>query len=222
MGYDRNIAMETKTPGLTFFNGQSVVEAFDQTLMNGDSIISQLRQDKSLGELEMHRRAATLSDDALDAALAATRAGAFEGDILADMQGAVFRGGGDYAGNEFIIGSDQRALLCRYASGRRHLEKQDQMTLEWSGAYARYHAAMMQTLIVGKADQKHRYMHAVALEALEACEVAIKPGQAHGGCFHSPCAGLGQSWFGPRSIERLWLCNGRNLQSNLGRFPNVL
>ena len=92
----------------------------------------------------MHRRAATLSDDTLDAALAATRAGAFEGDILADMQGAVFRGGGDYAGNEFIIGSDQRALLCRYASGRRHLEKQDQVTLEWSGAYARYHAAMMQ------------------------------------------------------------------------------
>ena len=183
MGYDRNIAVETKTPGLTFFNGQSVVEAFDQTLMNGDSIISQLRQDKSLGELEMHRRAATLSDDALDAALAATRAGAFEGDILADMQGAVFRGGGDYAGNEFIIGSDQRALLCRYASGRRHLEKQDQMTLEWSGAYARYHAAMMQTLIVGKADQKHRYMHAVALEALEACEVAIKPGQPMGDVF---------------------------------------
>ncbi|MDS9948014.1 MAG: Xaa-Pro peptidase family protein, partial [Planktomarina sp.] len=183
LGYDRNIAMETKTPGLTFFNGQSVVEAFDQTLMNGDSIISQLRQDKSIGELEMHRRAATLSDDALDAALAATRAGAFEGDILADMQGAVFRGGGDYAGNEFIIGSDQRALLCRYASGRRHLEKQDQMTLEWSGAYARYHAAMMQTLIVGKADQKHRYMHAVALEALEACEVAIKPGQPMGDVF---------------------------------------
>ena len=38
----------------------------------------------------MHRRAATPSDHALDAAPAATRAGAFEGDILADMQGAVF------------------------------------------------------------------------------------------------------------------------------------
>lgn len=31
-------------------------------------------------------------------ALQGTRASAFEGDILADMQGAVFRGGGDYAG----------------------------------------------------------------------------------------------------------------------------
>jgi len=59
------------------------------------------------------------------------------------MQGAVFRGGGDYAGNEFIIGSDKRNLLCRHPSGRRNLDTQDQLTLEWSGAYVRYHAAMM-------------------------------------------------------------------------------
>ena len=51
----------------------------------------------------MHRRAATPSDHALDTAPAATRAGAFEGDILADMQGAVFWGGGDYEDNDFII-----------------------------------------------------------------------------------------------------------------------
>ena len=67
------------------------------------------------------------------------------------MQGAVFRGGGEYAGHEFIIGSDKRALLCRYASGRQSLDPQDQLTLEWSGAYVRHHAAMLQTLFMGKA-----------------------------------------------------------------------
>jgi Xaa-Pro dipeptidase len=99
------------------------------------------------------------------------------------MQGAVFRGGGNYAGNEFIIGSDKRALLCRYASGRRNLDAHDQLTLEWSGAYARYHAAIMQTLIIGKACKKHRKMHAVAREALEACEAAIMPGKPMGDVF---------------------------------------
>ena len=117
LGYRGKIAMESQTVGLTFANGQSVVSAFDQPLHNGDEIITELRQDKSLAELDMHHRAAALSDDALDAALKGTRAGAFEGDILADMQGAVFRGGGDYAGNEFIIGSDQRGLLCRFGRG---------------------------------------------------------------------------------------------------------
>ena len=128
----------------------------------------------------MHRRAAALSDDAFDAALASTCAGAFEGDILADMQGAVFRGGGDYAGNEFIIGSAERALLCRYASGRRHLDAQDQLTLEWSGAYARYHAAMMQTLVIGKANSAQRQMHSVARDALEGLRGRHQTGPAHG------------------------------------------
>ena len=54
---------------------------------------------KSPAEIACHRRAAELADDALDAGMAETRAGAFEGDILAAMQGAVFKGGGDYAGN---------------------------------------------------------------------------------------------------------------------------
>ena len=196
LGYSGKIAMETQTVGLTFANGQSVVSAFDQPLHNGDEIITELRQDKSLAELDMHHRAAALSDDALDAALQGTRAGAFEGDILADMQGAVFRGGGDYAGNEFIIGSDQRALLCRYASGRRHLDPQDQLTLEWSGAYARYHAAMMQTLIIGKACKKHLYMHAVAREALEACEAAIMPGQPMGDVFAAHAQIFGKAGLG--------------------------
>ncbi len=38
------------------------------------------------------------------------------------MHGAIFRGGGDYPANEFIIGSGRDALLCRYKSGRRRLE----------------------------------------------------------------------------------------------------
>ncbi len=51
------------------------------------------------------------------------------------MQAEVFRGGGDYPGNEFIIGSGADALLCRYKSGRRALSENDQLTLEWAGVY---------------------------------------------------------------------------------------
>ena len=56
----------------------------------------------------------------------------------------------------------------------------DQLTLEWSGAYARYHAAMMRTVLVGKASDHHRRMHDAAVEALEACEQAIRPGAPMG------------------------------------------
>ena len=56
--------MKTQTVGLTFYNGQAVVAAFDQILKNGNGIISELRQDKSIAELDMHRQAACLSDGA--------------------------------------------------------------------------------------------------------------------------------------------------------------
>ena len=77
----------------------------------------------------------------------------------------MFRGGGDYSGNEYIIGSGKGALLCRYFSGRRHLSEQDQLTLEWAGAYHHYHAAMMRTLPVGKVPGRQAEMHAHRAEA---------------------------------------------------------
>lgn len=181
---DAKLGYESKTAGLTDYWGQQLRNTFPN-LADYSDLISDLRRDKSNAEIAMHRTAAALSDDALDAALRATKAGAFEGGILAEMQGAVFRGGGDYAGNEFILGSGERALLCRSASGRRHLSAQDQLTIEWSGAFARYHAAMMQTLIVGHASTQHRKMFAAANEALTACEAAICPGAPMGDVFQA-------------------------------------
>lgn len=178
------IGYESQTAGLTDFNGQRLRAVLPE-LTDVSPLISGLRRLKSPAEIDMHRRAAALSDDALDAALATCHAGAFEGDILAAMQGAVFKGGGDYAGNEFILGSGAGALLCRYYSGRRHLDASDQLTLEWSGAYARYHAAMMRTIVIGKPNAAQHKMHAATKEAIEACEAAIRPGAPMGDVFEA-------------------------------------
>ena len=176
------IGYESKTVGLTDFNGRMLHHEI-AGLEDASDIFPALRRVKSAAEIDMHRKAALLSDEALDAAMATTGAGAFEGDILAAMQGAVFKGGGDYAGNEFILGSGPGALLVRYFSGRRHLDPQDQLTIEWSGAYARYHAAMMRTIIVGQPAPVQHRMHDAAVEALHACEAAIKPEKPMGDVF---------------------------------------
>ncbi len=179
---DARLGIETRTAGLNHWNGSRVAAAIGG-LEDASDLVPALRRAKSPAEIAMHRKAATLSDDALDAGLAVTGAGAFEGDILAAMQGAVFRGGGDYAGNEFVIGSGDQALLCRYFSGRRHLDATDQLTLEWSGAFARYHAAMMRTVVVGRPNAAQLRMQAAAETALEACEAAIRPGAPMGDVF---------------------------------------
>lgn len=173
------VGFESQTAGLTDYYGHRLRAALPG-LRDASTLIRDLRRVKSPAEIEMHRKGAALSDDALDAALSETRPGAFEGDILAAMQGAVFRGGGDYAGNEIVLGSGASALLCRSHSGRRRLEAQDQLTLEWAGAYARYHAAMMRTVVIGTPPARQVALHAACEEALVACEAAIRPGAAMG------------------------------------------
>lgn len=170
----KRIGVETRTAGLSHFNGLAVDRAVPG-LIEASDLIADLRRLKSPAEVAQIRRAADMTDAALDAALTTTYAGAFEGDIHAAMQSAILSMGGEPAGNETIIGSGANALLCRSYAGRRHLDARDQLTLEWSGSAARYHAAAMRTIIVGGATTQQRAMHAACEEALEACEAAILP-----------------------------------------------
>jgi len=82
----KRLGIETHTAGLTAFHGKRVEAALaGAELVEASDLVREQRRLKSSAEIECHRRAAALSDDALDAAIAATRAGAFEGDILAAM-----------------------------------------------------------------------------------------------------------------------------------------
>lgn len=180
----KRLGVEWDAYGLTARNGRALAEAFaGMDLEDASNLVSELRVVKSESELVYVRRAAELADDAMAKAEEAAVPGAFEGDILAEMQGAVFRGGGDYPGNEFIIGSGEQALLCRYFSGRRNLSADDQLTLEFAGAYRHYHAAMMKTLLIGTPTPRHRDMQAVCEEARAGCAEALRPGAALGEVF---------------------------------------
>ena len=153
------------------------------SLVDASTLVSGHRVVKSEAEITYVRRAAELADDAMDAAKNTAGPGVFEGDILAAMQGAVFRGGGDYPGNEFIIGSGAGALLCRYFSGRETVGDQDQLTLEYGGAYRRYHACLMQTFLTGTPSNEHLSMHQACSDAMEACLESIQPGETMGTVF---------------------------------------
>jgi Xaa-Pro dipeptidase len=181
----KRLGVEYEAYGLTAANGRRLDAALDgfATTEDASDLISRLRVVKSPAEIAYVREAARLADAALDAAHATVHPGAFEGDVLAAMQGAVFAGGGDYPGNSFIIGSGPDALLCRYFSGRRRLDAEDQITLEFAGVYRHYHAALMRTIPVGRATPRHREMHKVATDAMAACLEALHPGREIGAVF---------------------------------------
>ncbi|MGI9436589.1 MAG: M24 family metallopeptidase, partial [Geminicoccaceae bacterium] len=171
----KRLGIEYDSQGLTAARGKQVDAALDGFAATEDAsdLVSKLRLVKSEAELAYVRMAAKLADDALHAAIEETRADADEGEILAAMQGAVFKGGGDYPGNPFIIGSGPDALLCRYKSGRRKLDPSDQLTLEFAGVYRQYHACLMRTLVVGEPSSRQHAMDQACREALHACEAAL-------------------------------------------------
>lgn len=184
-GAGGRIGVEYESYGLTAANGKKLDAAFDgfATLEDASRLVDHLRAVKSPAEIIYVRQAAKLALAARDAAIATIAPGVDEGSVLAAMQGAIFEGGGDYPANEFIIGSGADALLCRYKAGRRKLESEDQITLEWAGAYRHYHAAMMETVIVGPPRDRHLELFAAAKQALEACAHAIVPGKTAGDVF---------------------------------------
>ncbi|MCY0148011.1 Xaa-Pro peptidase family protein [Hoeflea sp. G2-23] len=179
------IGVEYDTHGLTGANCRKLdnqLQSFAE-LVDASYLVSRLRLIKSPAEIAYVRRAAELADAALDAALPLIKPGADEADILAAMQAAVFAGGGDYPANEFIIGSGEDALLCRYKAGRRKLDASDQLTLEWAGVYAHYHAAMMRTVIIGEPTPRHVELYEACREALDSIAAILKPGTSFGDIF---------------------------------------
>lgn len=184
LGAGRRLGVEFDSYGLTHFNGRRLEAALaGRELVDASTIVPGLRVWKSAEELVCVREAARLSDLADRAGLEATHAGADEGEILAAMHSAIFSGGGDYPANEFIIGSGEDALLCRYKAGRRRLSADDQLTLEFAGVSRHYHAAIMRTHVIGAARPLHAPYHAAAREALDACAAALKPGRTAGDVF---------------------------------------
>ena len=180
-----NLGIEYEAYGLTGRNAIRVNSALKNftTLHDMSELISHFRMVKSPAEIIYVKKAAELADNALEAAWKFSHSGQNEAKILAEMQGAVFNGGGDYPANEFIIGSGKNALLCRYQSEKRNLEDIDQLSLEWAGTYKHYHSAMFRTIPIGKINDKQKKMYAACLEALKACENKLKPGNKLGEVF---------------------------------------
>ena len=180
-----NLGVEYEAYGLTGRNAIKLNNSLKNfgTLHDKSEIISKFRVIKSPAEIIYVKKAAELADKAMEAAWIHTHAGVNESKILAEMQGIIFNGGGDYPANEFIIGSGKNALLCRYQSEKRNLDQVDQLSLEWAGTYKHYHSAMFRTILIGKANDKQKKMHEACIQALNSCESKLKPGSTAGEVF---------------------------------------
>jgi Xaa-Pro dipeptidase len=217
----KRLGVEWEAYGLTARNGRRLAAALEGfcRLEDASDLVSRLRAVKSEAEIACVRRAAGLADEVLAEAHRLARPGAFEGDILAAMQGAVFKGDGDYPGNEFIIGSGPGALLGRYFAGRRTLEPDDQLTLEFAGVFRHYHACLMTSIKIGKRNAKHERMFGVGLDCLAAVQAALKPGASFGEVYDVYAREVEKGGYGATKLNACGYSLGATFSPNWMDWP---
>jgi Xaa-Pro dipeptidase len=176
------VGIEMRSFGLVAKNYELVRRRLNEwcALVDASNLVRELRVTKSPAEIAYVRRSAELADDALEAMLTASRPGAFEGAIAAAGAAAILEGGGDPPPSGPVLGSGDRALLIRSATGFRHLDPVDQLTMEFAASYRHYCACLMRTVAVGRANEIQRRMFEVTREALAAMTEAARPGRLLG------------------------------------------
>ena len=199
----KNLGVELEAWCLTGRRWEFVKAGLDRFCTHEDAstLVSQMRIIKSPAELEYVRRAAALADEALVEAHSLATPGRPEQEILAAMESAIFRGGGDYPASRFIIGSGAQALNVRNFTGYADLGNNDQLQLEFGGTFRHYHSCLMRTILIGKPDPRHLSMHSAAVEALEACKEACRPGATFGGIFDAHAKALDGAGFGEHKLN---------------------
>jgi|SRR5665213_1439961 len=184
---NKRLGVEWQSYGLTAFNGRLLERTLSGfcELVDASFLISLLRLVKSAEELVYVRRAGELADMGLDAVYRLAVPGAWEGDILAGLEGVMLANDGDPPANENIIGSGPGSFMGRPYSGRRHLDQEDDLIVEFAGVYRHYHAAIMRVMRVGKPVQKQLDLHKVGVEALRNCQAACKIGNPLGDIYRA-------------------------------------
>ena len=168
---------------------------------DASTLVSRIRIIKSAAELDYVRRAAMLADEALAQAHLLATPGRPEQEILAAMEGAIFRGGGDYPASRFIIGSGAQALMVRNFTGYANLGNNDQLQLEFGGTFRHYHSCLMRTILTGSPDPRHLSMYSAVVEALDACKQACRPGATYGDIFDAHAKALDNAGFGEHKLN---------------------
>ncbi|MCZ4352034.1 Xaa-Pro peptidase family protein [Roseovarius aestuarii] len=176
------IGVELRSFGLTGDNHERLRQRFDDyaTMIDASHLVRELRLVKSDAEIAYVREAAELADQSLEAMVEASGPGVFEGKIAAAGISPILEGGGDMPPSGPVLGSGDRALLVRSATGYRTLDDVDQLTIEHAGSYRHYCACLMRTITIGRASDQHLEMFAATRDAIAAMTDAARVGNTIG------------------------------------------
>jgi Xaa-Pro dipeptidase len=184
---NKAVGVEYDAYGLSSRRGKALDESLTGfcKLQDASDLIRKVRLVKSEAELGYMRRAGEICDLVRDEALKLSVPGANEGDIRAAMHQIIWSQDGDTPAHVWPMGAGDKAPLVRYHCGSSTIGDNDQMFHEFAAPFRHYHAAMTLTVLTGKPDPRQHSMFTVCLDALEAVEAVLLPGNTVGDLFEA-------------------------------------
>ncbi|HYY78774.1 MAG TPA: Xaa-Pro peptidase family protein [Actinomycetes bacterium] len=148
---------------------------------DGSGIVDAVRAVKSPAEIACMRRAAAISDQAMQAAVAAGGAGVSDRQVAAAVYHRLLQAGSDHPGIVPLI-RPREVLLQEHLTGPhdRLLAAGDELLVELSASVGRYHAPLSRMLYLGRVPAGAERVAEVALGAQEAVRAALRPGAVTG------------------------------------------
>jgi Xaa-Pro dipeptidase len=112
--------------------------------------IDRLRAIKSTEEIEMIRKSASISDQGMDAALRAVRAGVTELDIAAEAEYVMKKLGSEKTAFSTFVASGDRTLLAHPIASRRQIQPGEPVVIDLGATWEGYASDICRTTFAGE------------------------------------------------------------------------
>lgn len=164
-------------------------------------LVDHVRLVKSEPEIAYIRKAASISDRSVAAAMSTAGVGVNEMEVAAAAYREMILGGGEYPGFVPLIRSSE-TLLQEHSTWRdRHLMPGEALFVELSGASARYHAPLTRMAYLARAEPGAEQARLLAMEAFDAVVSKLQPGVVTGDVYAAWQEVIDQG-LGPGRLQR--------------------
>ncbi len=146
----------------------------DMTFVPADDVLARVRAVKSGREIELLRRASTITENAVDAAVTDVAAGTSEDEVAQHFRTSLIGEGA--LPETTVLGSGPRSALPNAAPSARKLSNGDILRFDVGCRYHHYVSDIARTVAIGTATAEQRSLYSSLSAGLEAAADLLHPG----------------------------------------------
>ena len=171
------IGIERRSAAISAQKYETLKAFLDEAeLVDGSGIVESVRACKSQEEIAYLRRAASLTNQAMNAAITAAGEGKTDNDVAAAAYQAMYAAGGEYVSLPVIVNSGRRSGIIHSTHKRVRLNKGDGVCIELGACFQRYTSPCMRTLSIGEPNEGVSRLANACLTALNNVLATMGPG----------------------------------------------